>query len=123
MKCTIIVFLFLAIFQPFGLDRIENNTFLYFAGYGLITTLIILVNVFIVMNLFKNFFSVENWTVGKSFFHSSIITIFIAFFNWLYFITFDKTSNLDFSFLYFILLTIAVGIFPSMFSIFFLYRQ
>ncbi len=118
-----IVFLFLSIFQPFGLDSVENNKILYFGGYGLITMLSTLFNMFVVMNLFKFFFVLEKWTVWKSYIHNIFIILFISFFNWLYYENFQKPADTDYSFLQFVLITLAVGIFPSLFSIFFLEQK
>ncbi len=118
-----IVFLFLSIFQPFGLDSVESNKILYFGGYGLITTLSTLFNMFVVMKLFKFFFVLEKWTVWKSYIHNVFIILFISFFNWLYYITFEKPVDSDYSFFQFIFITLAVGIFPSFFSIFFLEQK
>ncbi len=118
-----IVFLFLSIFQPFGLDSVENNKILYFGGYGLITMLSTLFNMLVVMNLFKFFFVLEKWTVWKSYIHNIFIILFISFFNWLYYENFQKPVDTDYSFLQFVLITLAVGIFPSLFSIFFLEQK
>ncbi|MEN8191519.1 MAG: LytTR family DNA-binding domain-containing protein [Bacteroidota bacterium] len=110
------IFLFLYIFKPFGLDEVENNEILYFAGYGVITTLVILFNLFVIMNLFPSFYYPEKWNVWKSTIHSFFMIIFIALMNWLYFSSFNKPSDLNHSFLYFIYITFVVGAIPSIFS-------
>jgi len=117
------IFLFLAIFQPFGLNNFEGNKLLYFGGYGFITTFVILFNVFIIMNLFKEFFSYEKWNLWKSFVQNSLMIIPIAILNWIYFIYADNTPDLDYSFLTFIFMTIAVGFFPSVLFVYYLEQK
>ena len=108
------------IFQPFGLDKVETHKFIYFAGYGLITTFVVLFNGFITMNLFKEFFLPEKWNIWKSFLHNVIMIIPIAVLNWFYFVFMGKPVDLDYSLLQFISITIAVGFFPSIFLVFYL---
>jgi hypothetical protein len=50
------IFMFLWIFQPFGLDQTPGEKVLYLSGYGFITTIVILFNIFIATKIFKNFF-------------------------------------------------------------------
>jgi len=117
------IFLFLAIFQPFGLDKVEENKLPYFAGYGLITTFVVLFNGFITMNLFKEFFLPEKWNIWKSFIHNIIMIIPIAVLNWLYTISIDMPMDMNFSLLQFISITFAVGFFPSIFLVFYLEQR
>lgn len=113
------IFIFLSVFQPFGLDRVEEYKYLYFSGYGVITSFVILFNGFVSMNLFKEFFSPEKWNIWKSFVHNFIMIIPIAILNWLYFHLLEKPAELDYSLINFIFMTIAVGFFPSIFLIYF----
>ena len=117
------IFLFLAIFQPFGLDKVEENKLPYFAGYGLITTFVVIFNGFITMNLFKEFFLPEKWNIWKSFIHNIIMIIPIAVLNWLYTISIDMPMDMNFSLLQFISITFAVGFFPSIFLVFYLEQR
>ncbi len=119
----VFIFLFLAVFQPFGLETVKENSLLYFGGYGLITTVVILFNSFITIRFFKDFFAPEKWNVWKSFVDNLIMIIPIALLNWLYFVTVDKPDSINYSFTNFIFMTIAVGFFPSMFLIFYLERK
>jgi len=114
------IFLFLAIFQPFGLDKVVGNKLLYFAGYGLITSFVVLFNGFITMNLFKDFFLPEKWNVWKSFIHNFIMIIPIAVLNWLYAISIETAMDRSFTLLQFVSITFAVGFFPSVFLVFYL---
>ncbi len=109
------IFLFLWVFEPFGLDKITLNKPLYFSGYGLITTFVILFNTFVLFKIFKNFFRPENWNVWKSIVHNFMMIFPIALLNWAYFHCCEKPGDLDYSFLNFIFMTLAVGVFPSIF--------
>ncbi len=119
----VFIFLFLLIFQPFGLNNVEGDKLLYFAGFGLITTVVILFNVFVITNLFKEFFSPEKWTVWKGIVQNLTIIIPIALCNWLYFDLVGKPSGIDYSFPRFIFMTVAVGFFPVVFFIYYLEQK
>jgi hypothetical protein len=109
------IFLFLWVFEPFGLDAVTLNKPLYFSGYGLITTFVILFNTFVLFKIFKNFFQPEKWTIWKSIVHNFIMILPIALLNWTYFHNCEKPGDLEYSFLNFIFMTFAVGLFPSVF--------
>lgn len=106
------VFLFLLIFQPFGLSEIEGGIWLYCAGYGLVTTFCMLI--FRVMGelVFPEFFEEENWTMGKEVAATMINILLIALGNllfsvWAGFFVLSATI-----FLVFLFFTLAVAIFP-----------
>jgi len=119
----VFIFLFLAIFQPFGLDKVEDNKPLYFAGYGLITTFVVIFNGFITMNLFKDFFLPEKWKIWKSFIHNFIMIIPIAVLNWLYATSIKIPIEMNYTLWEFIFITFAVGFFPSIFLVFYLEQK
>ena len=60
------IFLFLFLFQPFGINdwKIDNKA-LVLAGYGLITFVVVLFNSLILEFLLKKWFSEKNWRVWK----------------------------------------------------------
>ncbi len=60
------VFAFLFIFRPFNLYRFENLLALKItAGYGLVTCIMVLLNVFLVPNTFPKIFKESKWNVGR----------------------------------------------------------
>ena len=68
ISISLFVSLFLIIFQPFGLNLMDGNsktTFL--AGYGIITFLILIVNLILIESLFPKIFDERNWTIWKEF--------------------------------------------------------
>lgn len=61
-----IVFTFLFIFRPFGMYRFETSLIaLITAGYGVITALMVLLNIYLWAALFPEWFREEKWTTGK----------------------------------------------------------
>ena len=54
------------VFEPFGLSNVQSNSKPYIlAGYGLVTFLILLVDLILLKQLFPSFFKEENWTIWK----------------------------------------------------------
>lgn len=71
------VFAFLFIFKPFQLHRFQNLLVLKItAGYGLVTLITVLANVFLLPPLLPRFFNESKWTVGRE----------IGFLLWIIFI-------------------------------------
>jgi DNA-binding LytR/AlgR family response regulator len=61
-----LVFAFLFVFRPFGLYRFDNLfTLQITAGFGIVTSIMVLVNVFMVTKLFPKYFHESRWTVGR----------------------------------------------------------
>ena len=102
------VFIFLLLFEPFGMDQVEANKILYNLGYGIITASVILFHGFVTMKIFPNFFESENWVVWKSLIHNSIIILPIALLNWIYFDNVYKPQDISYSFVSFLFITIGV---------------
>ena len=59
------VFLFLAVFRPFGLTGWRGNVWLLALGYGATTTLVMLLLNVVVPVLMPQWFDEERWTVGR----------------------------------------------------------
>lgn len=107
------VFVFLFLFEPFGMDRVETNKFLYNLGYGVITASVILLHGFVTMRIFSKFFALDKWVVWKSLIHNAIIILPIALLNWIYFENVFKPDDVSYSFIEFVFITMGVGILPS----------
>ena len=61
-----LVFAFLFVFRPFSLYRFENLFALQItAGYGIVTCIMVLLNVFMVTKLFPKYFRESGWSVGR----------------------------------------------------------
>ena len=117
----IFIFLFLSIFQPFGLNKLVGNKYLYFLGYGAVSFFVELFFTFGVMIILKRFYDSEKWTLGKHIINVFFFVISLAFFNWLYTICIDSPNYNPFT--PFLVDTLAIGFFPSIFIFLYLERK
>ncbi len=63
---SVFIGLFMVIFQPFGLDDLQKDyKVLMLAGYGLVTFVILILNLLIIPILMPQLFRYEKWTVIK----------------------------------------------------------
>ena len=100
------------IFQPFGLSDYHNSDkILITAGYGCLTFVILIINLFVVSPLLRKWFNAKSWTVIKQIFWLIWIIFTIGLGNYLY-------TSIIFSFwslyglLVFQVYTLLVGIIP-----------
>jgi len=105
--------LFMYFFQPFGLAafRSEYRSF-YEIGYGLVTFVVLSVDLYLTPLLFKNTFKSATWTVLKQIIWQMWILFTIGVFNFLYSATFLGFTNYFKAFFIFQFFTLLVGIFP-----------
>jgi hypothetical protein len=107
------VFLFLFLFQPFGLATNQTLWLLSTAAtYGLITFSTTLLSILGTRKLAPNFFRESKWTFARELTMTMIVVLLIGVFNLLYS---DYKFNFGLSisdFLVFQLYTLAVGAFP-----------
>lgn len=82
--CGLFIFIFLYIFQPFGIHLIENDILLYTLGFGFVTFAVQTFFFILLPYLYKDFFDDENWTVGKNIIFLFSLVSCITFFNWYY---------------------------------------
>jgi hypothetical protein len=63
---SIFISLFLIIFQPFGLRNLQDDTrLLILAGYGLVTCILLIINIVILPSIFPGLLGEDHWTIGK----------------------------------------------------------
>ena len=121
LKCALIVcpfvYVFLLIFQPFGLNFLEPSLkHPVFLGYATVCYLMLGLNILILPWLFRNFFDEARWTVFKQILWEIWTVFTIGAGN--YFFTHrivDYLSELDYgtmSFLWFQKITLAIAIIP-----------
>ena len=115
------IFVFLSVFQPFGLNKLVENKYLYFFCYGAISFFIELIFTFGLMNLFRRFYVAERWTLGKHIVNVFFLIVSLAFFNWLFTIWVVDSNYVPFT--PFLADTLAVGFFPLIFIFLFLERK
>lgn len=78
------IFLFLLVFQPFGIASMLNNKLLYTGGFGLVSFIITGLYFLLLPEIFKSFFKDENWTVGKNILLLFLLIFTITFGNFYY---------------------------------------
>jgi len=77
--------LFMVIFQPFGLQDLESDgKLLLLAGYGLVTFVVLCIDLFLIPFIFPSVFMEEKWTILKEIIFLIVIVITIAAGNYLY---------------------------------------
>ena len=116
----VFVFVFLAIFKPFEIDDITDYVHLYLAGFGVITSLTMLIAYFLVPLVVPDFFNPDTWNIGKTLLLIIGILSAISFGNWLYNSIFFEGISSQHSLGHFVFITVSVGIFPVIFLIFFI---
>jgi hypothetical protein len=117
----IFIFGFLSVFEPFGLNRLTENKYLFFLGYGLITFVVELLFTFGLMNVFRKFYTPQDWTLGKHLTNALFFITSLAFFNWLFTVWIDYPNYNPFT--PFLIDTLALGFFPMIFIFLYLERK
>ncbi len=65
---SIFIPVFLIVFQPFGINLVEGNGKIAFlAGYGIITLIILIIDLILIENIFPEYFKEQGWTIWKEF--------------------------------------------------------
>ena len=108
---SLFIALFMLLFQPFGLSEIKSvYKLLILLGYGGVTLVTLIINLFFVSRIFRRWFS--NWTIGKQILWLTWIIFTIGTGNYLYssFI-FTMFAGMK-GFIYFQVFTLIVGVFP-----------
>ncbi len=116
------IFIFLVIFQPFGLQQYQNpNKTPILAGYGLLTSICMMGSNLLFSFLFPAWYSRKTWTVGKNILYVLWVFFLIGICNWLYSsaIIFGEYSL--YTLFIFQALTLVIGIFPITISTFIIY--
>ncbi len=113
ISISLFVAIFLIIFQPFGIHSIQNKI-LILSGYGLVTFIVLFINLIIIEHIFPKTFNEKNWTIGKEFLWLMWIIFCIGLGNALYTnYLFDYFRfNLMF-FIQFQLFTLTIGLIPT----------
>lgn len=112
----VFVFVFLWIFQPFGLAEIQFNKIPIIAGFAFITIVVTVV--------FTSFRirSKHPRSIADLIKTSFYITGVISFLNWLYSYTL-QCDSIKHSILVYLLDSLAIGLFPVVFLVFYLWMQ
>ena len=108
---SLFIALFMLLFQPFGLSYYQSNYKpIVLLGYGGVTFIILIINLFVITRIFEKWFS--NWTIGKQILWLSWIIFTIGTGNYFYSsMIFPMFAGIK-GFIIFQLFTVVVGIFP-----------
>lgn len=118
------IFLFLLLFQPFGLNNYHaENKVWQILGYGLLTSIILLLNSLLFSKAFPFWYSERRWTVGKNIFYTSWLLLCIGFGNWIYAGSLHFISLSLNSLFFYEGITLLVGIFPISISTLWVYNK
>lgn len=111
---SLFVSFFLIVFQPFGSSGIESPIRYYImGGYGLVTFLVLILNLILLPNLFKKVFSNAYWTLGTNIIWLCWILFTIGLGNYFYTLCFFSINGSWWQGLIVLqLFTLMVGVFP-----------
>jgi len=112
------VFLFLLLFQPFGIAEVIDNKSIYLLGFGLITSFALIISYLLLPFLFTKLFDSNYWNIKKELIFVLSNIIIITILNYEYYIIFDYGTTQQHSLFFFGLITASVGIFPVTFLVF-----
>lgn len=118
----VFISLFLLVFQPFGLSELASGRLGWgAAGYGLVTALVIFMEMWTGPLLFPAYFAESNWTVGRHIFIILVDVFFIGLGNLVFTAWYLNTSPSFYSIIWFQAITVAVGVLPI--TIYVMYSQ
>jgi hypothetical protein len=112
IRTSVFVFLFLVIFQPFGLSHLPEGLIRVTLGYGLITFSVMAVLNILCVPFLPRFFSEEGWTVSRELFWNLVNILLIGFANILYSVWIGVAPFTWQAILTFELFTISLAVFP-----------
>jgi len=113
------IYLFLLIYQPFGIEAIIANKAIYLLGFGFITLLVLFTFLLILPIIFPQFYDIDQWNIGKEIAFISSNFLAITLLNYLYDSFFSQVHSQQHNLFFFILVTIAVGVIPVAILVFF----
>lgn len=100
------------IFQPFGLSQVKGTYKSVFClGYGVVSMIVMIIDIVIIQHLFKSWFNNKGWTVLKQIVWLTWIIFSIGLGNFIYTSIFSLLWSWS-AFLFFQLTTLAVGLIP-----------
>jgi len=109
---ALFVFVFLFLFQPFGLSELKSGLLVSSVGFGLITLILNGGLQLLLPFAFRPYFDEEKWTLGRNILLVGFIITVVALgnFSWALFLGFTSFSINGL--LSFLIYTVAVGVFP-----------
>ena len=117
------IYIFLLIFQPFGISNIQYYKPIYVAGFFGITLVVMIVSFIVAPAIMTNLFDFDKWTIKKNLIFITIQFLIISILNWIYNSTIGYGIVKQYGLLSFIFITVTVGIIPTLFLIYFIERN
>ena len=112
ISISLFIGLFMLIFQPFGLSQVTGEfRYLFYMGFGVVTMIMMIVDIVVIQYFFKKQFDYKQWTVQKQLIWLSWIIFSVGLGNFIYTSVFSLHWSWE-AFIYFQLVTLAVGLIP-----------
>jgi len=108
----LVCFLFILIFQPFGISEIKESQSFYILLFGLNCTYALLITYFILPFIFSQFFKPAQWKVINEITFFLVVLLLISSFNYILNSVILKGISPHHSFIKFVGITCAVGVLP-----------
>lgn len=82
---SVIVFLIIALLQPFGISQMTSDyKLLILMGYGVASFVALSITFYLLPVLFSSYYKEQTWTLGKNLLRMLVTCLLVAFCNWLY---------------------------------------
>jgi len=113
------VFIFLFLVKPLDFNRLADKSLYFAAMYGLITFVLLFLNLITLPKLFPKYFDLAKWNIGKMISFVIILILMISFANWYFSLISFKAINVDYHSLSFFLINTSItGFFPIIFYLY-----
>lgn len=111
---SVTVFFVLTLFQPFGLGSLGSDKWFRIIGFVLVTAISTAIVSLLFPLIFKKYYSIEKWTIGKYLFNTALIIFFIGVGNFIFdWNVTNRPSETFWNVLFsYFLITFLVGIIP-----------
>ena len=120
---SVFIYVFLLIFQPFGISNIQYNKPIYIAGFFGITFIVLLFSFLVAPIILPNIFDLDKWTIKKNIVFITIQFLVVTILNWVYNSTVGYGIVEQYNILFFVGITISVGIIPTLFLVYFIEKN
>jgi hypothetical protein len=111
---------FLIIFQPLFLGDLIRNHYFFISGFSIIASVIFYFYITVVYRLFPKHYSSDSWNVGKQIWFVTYVIFTIAVVNYFYNTYVGQGISTYEPFLWFLKISIEVGVLPTILLIFFI---
>lgn len=118
----IFTYVFLSIFQPYGIHKVIEENHWLITGYGTIVSFCLFISYYILPKIFPHFFKNPNWNIGKEISFLLSIFLIISTLSYFYHNYFVAIYLTEFSYLKFISIALSIAIFPIVLIIFIVER-